>query len=129
MAARVALRIIASVVVGAVPTGRAGRFCCYAPLPMKRQRVLVLYLRSSALDSGVVAWAQYDGSGVRRHMAGDSAEPPYATGVAALRDGWRLIQASPLIDHGSGDEFRTGYLKYEFFFEQIVEIAQEVVDA
>ena len=89
---------------------------------MQRQQVLVLYLRSSALDSGVLAWAVYDGTGQQTHMAGDSDQPPYPTGVAALRDGWRLIQASPLVDHGVGDEFRTGYLKYEFFFEQWVEV-------
>ena len=89
---------------------------------MRRQQVLVLYLRSSALDSGVLAWAVYDGTGQQTHMAGDSDQPPYPTGVAALRDGWRLIQASPLVDHGVGDEFRTGYLKYEFFFEQWVEV-------
>lgn len=89
---------------------------------MKRQQVLVLYLRSSALDTGVVAWAEYDGSGQKRHMAGDSAEPPYATGLAALQDGWRLIQASPLADHVAGNEFRTGYLKYEFFFEKLVDV-------
>lgn len=90
---------------------------------MKRQRILVLYLRSSALDSGVVAWAEYDGSGATTHMAGDSQKPPYASGLAALRDGWRLIQASPLVAHGVGEEFRTGYLKYEFFFEQLVDVA------
>ena len=89
---------------------------------MRRQQVLVLYLRSSALDSGVVAWAVYDGAGRDTHMAGDAEEPPYATGLAALRDGWRLIQASPLSDHAVGNEFRTGYLKYEFFFEKMVEI-------
>lgn len=84
-----------------------------------RQQVLVLYLGSSALDSGVIAWALYDGTGQSRRMAGDEDEPPYATGLAALEDGWRLIQASPLIQHGTGDEFRTGYLKYEFFFEKL----------
>ena len=89
---------------------------------MQRQQVLVLYLRSSALDSGVVAWAVYDGTGRETHMAGDAEEPPYATGVAALRDGWRLIQASPLADHAAGNEFRTGYLKYEFLFEKMVEV-------
>lgn len=89
---------------------------------MKRQRILVLYLRSSALDSGVVAWAEYDGSGTKTHMAGDSQKPPYASGLAALRDGWRLLQASPLVAHGVGEEFRTGYLKYEFFFEQLVDV-------
>ena len=47
---------------------------------------------------------------------------PTPPALPALRDGWRLIQASPLVDHGVGDEFRTGYLKYEFFFEQWVEV-------
>ena len=87
-----------------------------------RQRVLVLYLESSALDTRVVSWANYDGTGERNHMAGDADEPPYKTGLHALRDGWRLIQASPMLPHNSGDEFRTGYLKYEFFFEQMVSV-------
>ncbi len=88
----------------------------------KRQKVLVLYLESSALDSRVVAWANYDGTGEHKHMAGDQAEAPYRTGLGALRDGWRLIQASPLLPHAHGEEFRTGYLKYEFFFEQLVDV-------
>jgi hypothetical protein len=87
-----------------------------------RQKVLVLYLESSALDSRVVAWACYDGTGDHKHYAGDSAEPPYSTGLGALKDGWRLIQASPLLPHAAGDEFRTGYLKYEFFFEQLAAV-------
>ena len=86
----------------------------------ERQQVLVLYLKTSALDSRVAAWAVYDGTGATRHMAGDAEEPPYTTGLDALKDGWRLIQASPLIGHASGDEFRTGYLKYEFFFEKLI---------
>ena len=85
-----------------------------------RQQVLVLYLQTSALDSQAMAWSQYDGTGQTRYMAGDSDEPPYRTGLDALQDGWRLIQASPLVEHHSGDEFRTGYLKYEFFFEKLV---------
>ena len=62
----------------------------------------------------------YDGTGKRRHMSGDTDEPPYGSGLAALQDGWRLFQVSPLQDHKSGDEFRTGYLKYEFLFEKLV---------
>ncbi len=93
-----------------------------APTASWRQRVLVLYLQSSALDAPVIGWAEYDGTGRTEHMAGDSETPPYATGLDALRDGWRLFQASPLLPHAPGDEFRTGYLKYEFFFEQLVEI-------
>ena len=90
----------------------------------------MLYLKNSALDSGVAAWALYDGTGRDRHMSGDADEPPYQTGLAALRDGWRLIQASPLLDHQSGDEFRTGYLKYEFFFERLIDMDESgVADA
>lgn len=88
----------------------------------QRQQVLVLYLESSALDSGVVAWANYDGSGRNKHWSGDQAEPPYRTGLHALQDGWRLFQASQLLPHHRGDEFRTDYLKYEFFFEKLVNV-------
>lgn len=90
---------------------------------MRRQKVLVLYLQTSALDSGVVSWAEWDGTGARRHMPGDADEPPYATGLDALLDGWRLIQCSPLIQHPPGTEFVTGYQKYEFVFEQLVDVA------
>jgi hypothetical protein len=88
---------------------------------MKRQNVLVLYLADSALDSHVIAWSQWDGTG-RDHMAGDSDQPPYPTGLAALRDGWRLIQIAPLQPHAPGAEFTTAYLKYEFVFEQWVDV-------
>ena len=83
----------------------------------------MLYLSSSALDAGVIGWANYDGSGETEHMAGDTSEPPYKTGLQALQDGWRLIQASPLIHHDSGEEFRTSYFKYEFFFEKLVNVS------
>lgn len=85
-----------------------------------RQQVMVLYLADSSLDSGVVAWSFFDGTGRTRHMAGDNDEPPYKTGLDALIDGWRLIQASPLQDHVPGNEYRVGYLRYEFFFEKLV---------
>lgn len=86
-----------------------------------RQNVLVLYLSSSALDSPVIAWTRWDGSGGQVYMAGDSDEPPYKTGLHALRDGWRLFQFSALTPEAPGQEFRTSYLKYEFAFEQLVE--------
>jgi hypothetical protein len=88
----------------------------------QRQQVMVLYLATSALDTGVLAWAFYDGTGANRHMAGDEDTPPYKTGLDALLDGWRLIQASPLVSHIPGNEFRTDYLKYEFFFEKIIDL-------
>jgi hypothetical protein len=85
-----------------------------------RQQVMVLYLTDSALDSPVIGWSHYDGTGAEEHMAGDSDAPPYRTGLEALRDGWRLFQASQLVPHAPGAEFRTDYLKYEFFFEKLV---------
>jgi len=88
----------------------------------QRQNVLILYLADSALDAPVVAWSQYDGDGTCEHMAGDANEPPYRSGLAALRDGWRLIQMSPLLPHTPGSEFRTDYLKYEFLFERLVSV-------
>ena len=90
---------------------------------MTRQKVLVLYLANSALDSPVIAWAAYDGTGRTRPMAGDNDEVPYRTGADALRDGWRLFQASQILPHPRGEEFDLAYLKYEFFFEQLVEVA------
>jgi hypothetical protein len=96
-----------------------------APSPNTlRQKVLVLYLKNSALDSPVLAWAEYDGTGQTLRMAGDADAPPYATGLAALKDGWRLFQASQLLPHHRGEELDLAYLKYEFFFEQLVEVAQ-----
>ncbi len=85
-----------------------------------RQQVMVLYLAHSGLDAAVIGWSFYDGTATREHMAGDADDPPYDSGLAALRDGWRLIQASPLLPHAPGDEFRTAYLKYEFLFEKLV---------
>jgi hypothetical protein len=87
-----------------------------------RQKVLVLYLKNSALDAPVLAWAEYDGTGQTLHMAGDADTPPYATGLAALKDGWRLFQASQLLPHPRGEELDLAYLKYEFFFEQLIEV-------
>jgi hypothetical protein len=92
-------------------------------IPQQRQKVMVLYLANSALDAPTIGWAVYDGTGETLHMAGDNDTPPYPTGLAALRDGWRLFQASQLLPHPRGEEFDLAYLKYEFFFEKLVEVA------
>ncbi|MDH6222556.1 hypothetical protein [Streptomyces pseudovenezuelae] len=93
--------------------------------PVARQQVLVLYLANSALDSHVVGWSLYDGTGRTSPTTGDSDEPPYESGVAALRDGWRLIQAAQLIPPYPGHEYDVSFLKHEFFFEQIVDMTAE----
>jgi hypothetical protein len=86
-----------------------------------RQRVLVLYLATSALDSKVVGWSQYDGTGRTTPTSGDNDEPPYTTGLDALLDGWRLFQASQLLPPSPGHEYDVSFLKHEFFFERLVE--------
>ncbi|MFE6902409.1 hypothetical protein ACFVFJ_37105 [Streptomyces sp. NPDC057717] len=91
------------------------------PAATLRQQVLVLYLSTSALDSPVVGWSRYDGTGRTTPTAGDSDEPPYETGVEALLDGWRLFQVSQLIPSSPGREYDVSFLKHEFFFERIAE--------
>ncbi|MCZ6783272.1 MAG: hypothetical protein O7G30_08185 [Proteobacteria bacterium] len=83
---------------------------------------MMLYLADSNLESKVVAWAVHDGTGRQKTMSGDSDRPPYETGLDALLDGWRLFQFSQLVPEPVGGEFRTSYLKYEFAFEQIVDL-------
>lgn len=92
---------------------------------MQRQQVLVLYLATSALDTPVVGWSMYDGAATGpTPPVQDRPTPPYATGVDALRDGWRLIQMSPLLPPGRETERQVSYLKHEFVFEKLVEIDQ-----
>ena len=86
----------------------------------QRQQVLTLYLSTSALDSRVMGWAMYDGTGQQTHTTGDSNEPPYETGLAALLDGWRLIQHPILIPPYPGEEYSTSFMKYGFVFEKLV---------
>jgi hypothetical protein len=85
-----------------------------------RQQVLVLYLSSSALDSNVVGWSVYDGTGRTKPTTGDSDTPPYESGLDAMRDGWRLIQAAQLLPPQPGHEYDVSFLKHEFFFEKLV---------
>lgn len=87
-----------------------------------RQQVLVLYLASSALDSRVVGWSEYDGTGATHPTTGDSDEPPYATGLDALKAGWRLFQAAQLIPPYPDHEYDVSFLKHEFFFEKLVTV-------
>lgn len=84
-----------------------------------RQQVLILWLEHSDLDGAVVAWTLHDG--VDTGEAG--AEKPYATGLDALRDGWRLIQTSPVPQPAPGAETVRGRFEHEFTFERIVPLA------
>lgn len=82
-----------------------------------RQQVLYLWMQGSALDSRVIGWAFHDGAdGAGPPLPG--GEPPYADGVAALRDGWMLLQSAQLTPPAPGEEHINSYLEYEFVFER-----------
>ena len=89
---------------------------------MLRQQLLLLYAATSSPESPVGAWSMFDGTGRQPHMAGDAAEPPYASVVAAMGDGWRVIQMSTLEPARAGAEHDTSFLKYEFVLEKLVEV-------
>ena len=88
-----------------------------------RQKVLVLYLANSALDSGVKGWSIYDGTGQTHPTTGDSDVPPYRTGLEALLDGWRVVQFPQLLPPYPNMEYTTSFQMYEFIFEQLVDVA------
>lgn len=88
----------------------------------ERQQVLQLWANGSSLDSGTVAWAFHDGS----DGAGPAlprSEPPYPSGVDALRDGWMLLQTSQLVPPLPEQEHVNSYLEYEFVFERRIHTA------
>ena len=91
-------------------------------MKQRRQKVLVLYLGNSALDSRVKGWSFYDGTGQSNPTTGDSDTPPYETGVAALQDGWRVLQFPQLIPPYPNMEYTTSFQMYEFIFEKLEEI-------
>lgn len=85
-----------------------------------RQQILYLWLSEGALDNNVVGWAFHDGTG--GHGTGlPDTKPPYATGVAALEDGWFLLQSPTLYPLQPGAEHETSYLPNEFVFERRIE--------
>ncbi len=85
----------------------------------QRQQILYLWASGSALDSPVVGWAFHDGTSGSGPPLADGT-PPYASGVAALHDGWMLLQSSQLIAPLPDAEHRNDYLEYEFVFERRV---------
>ena len=88
---------------------------------MLKQQLLILCAASSSPDSPVGAWSLFDGTGREKHMAGDANEPPYSSVLAAMRDGWRVIQFPPLRPAAPGAEHDTAFLPYEFVLEKLVE--------
>ncbi|MEM7218140.1 MAG: hypothetical protein AAF515_07225 [Pseudomonadota bacterium] len=87
---------------------------------MSRQQVLYLWLAEGALDTATVGWSFYDGS-AGRGPALPEAEPPYRNGLAALEDGWFLLQSPAPAVPMSGAEHGASYLPNEFVFTRTVD--------
>lgn len=91
-------------------------------MPTLRQQILILYLGSPDLASGVGAWAIYDGTGRKKHTTGDSDEPPYNSVLDAMKDGWRVLQVPQQFPAYPGMEYTTSYLKFEYVLERMVDM-------
>ena len=89
---------------------------------MQRQQILYLWLSEGALDTETIAWAFHDGA-EGRGPALPEGEPPYKTGVHALRDGWCMLQSPAPYSLHPGLEHETSYLPNEFVFERRVDSA------
>ena len=90
-----------------------------------RQQLLILNLANSSPESRVVAWALYDGAAnpdKRQMQSGDSEEPPYRSALAAMQDGWRVMQLPAMPHFETGREFDTGHLPFEFVLERMVDL-------
>ena len=85
----------------------------------QRQKILILYLANSALDSPVKGWTLYDGTGREAQTTGDGNKAPYHSGLDALLDGWRVVQFPQLIPPYPGLEYATSFQMNEFIFDKL----------
>ena len=88
---------------------------------MHRQQVLYLWLAEGALDTGTIAWAFHDGT-MGEGPGLPDCEPPFANGVAALEDGWFLLQSPAPYVAQPGAEHGASYLPNEFVFVRSIEV-------
>jgi hypothetical protein len=86
-----------------------------------RQQVLYLWLAEGALDNETVGWAFHDGTSGKGPGV-PATEPPYPTGLAALEEGWFLIQSPAPYALQPGAEYEVSYLANEFIFERRIEV-------
>ena len=89
---------------------------------VRKQQLLILYGANPSPDSAVGAWSFFDGTGQKTHMAGDGDKPPYPSVLAAMRDGWRVIQLPQQFPAYPGMELSTSYLRWEYILEKLEEV-------
>ncbi|MEO2003975.1 MAG: hypothetical protein ABGY41_07725 [Candidatus Poribacteria bacterium] len=86
-------------------------------LKTPRQSVLYLYSKSTNMRSGIASWALFDPTAPHEPKLPED-EPPYASVVAAMADGWRVVQfPTPTLYEYT--ELDNRYLGYEFVLERL----------
>jgi hypothetical protein len=86
----------------------------------ERQQILILHSGGLSLAGPIVAWALFDGAQPdddRQMKTGDADEPPYASVVEAMRDGWRVLQLPQ-----PPSDVDPGHLDHEYVLERMVPV-------
>lgn len=92
-----------------------------AAAPTVRQNLLILYSSGADPASPVVAWSHYEGA-PQSAPEGSTEEPPYGSVVAAMRDGWRVIQVPLILPPDKDDPYGAAHLTHEYVLEKLVEV-------
>jgi len=85
-----------------------------------RQQILHMWLGGPALDLHCVAWSFFDATDGAGPALPDD-DPPYATGLDAMRDGWMLISITAPAPTNPDPHAPPGYLDNEFVFERRID--------
>jgi hypothetical protein len=80
------------------------------------QLILYLYSKSSNIRSPVASWALYDATKPHEPTL-PSQEPPYASVLDAVADGWRIVQFPDTKLYQFSD-IDNDYLGFEFILEK-----------
>jgi hypothetical protein len=54
-------------------------------------------------------------------MSGDSDTPPFPSVLAAMKEGWRVMQFPMLMPRAAGPEHETSHLRFEYVLERMVQ--------
>ena len=90
------------------------------------QDILVFFQTTPALDAQVVAWARYEASkGTGLGDLVEESDPPYHNAMAAMRDGWQVIQMSELKHRSPQEGYELGPLPYQIVLSKFNELQKE----
>ena len=88
------------------------------------QDIMVFYQTTPALTAAPVAWARYEASkGPIRDLV-EEDDPPYADALAAMRDGWQVLQMSELKQYSAREGYELGPLPYQTVLSKFNELQE-----